>query len=61
MLHRVGVIYRESPTLKSIIRRAEPEKLDLEESVGSRPMTDIERILAEREKQESQGLPPGPR
>jgi len=61
MLHRVGVIYRESSILKAIIQRAEPVKLDLSASVGSRPMTDIERILAEREKQESQGIPPGPR
>lgn len=56
MAHRVGVVYRESMLLKSMIKPPEQMRLsDMEEAGPTKRMTELERMLARREKELREG------
>jgi hypothetical protein len=59
-LHRAGVVHREELSLQLAIPEAEPEPEFTESTTPSRPMSDIERMLLEREKERDNASQSGP-
>ncbi len=52
-LTRMGVLHREQPSLQKLIPFPEPENVVPDLAIPRAPMTEIERILADREKRNS--------
>jgi hypothetical protein len=50
-LHSVGVVYRESIALRTLMPFPAPPELPPECATPSRPLTEIERAMLERQKQ----------
>jgi hypothetical protein len=50
VLHRMGVLHREETSLQALMRFPQPEPAITEHAVPPRRMTEIERIIADRDR-----------